>query len=260
MKALYFMVFTFICLNSLTGKAQDTLRPWEDSYRSAFTMPQGRLEMALFHQWRYGIGENLELASNPVIFIPDPNLKLKIQWRRINDLQFASEHGFTIPTLLMRISQIQGAGGIIPRQYDIPLLITINNAVRVSKPLMSRSLLSAKAGILFSIRGKVPDPGSSVDLPILYPRMAVYYHQPVLDFELNYQWNLSRTFKAFIGNELFLVNRKNENLFFEHCGNITWMKKRTGVQAGYKLCYGEYPFGTQWHLLPSLDLLIRNKK
>jgi hypothetical protein len=259
-RTLNTLILVLICQVSFADDAQDSIQEWGGAYKSAYPVQHGKLEMWLFHQWKYGIGNKIEIASNPIIFIPDPNLRMKILWHSIGNIRIATEHGFSIPTLLMRMSQISGAGGIISPQYDIPLLISINNAVRVSKPIYSRSLVSIKAGIILSIKGNEPDPGTSIDLPILYPRMAVFYDQPVYDLELNYQWNFSRIFKLFIGNEFFLVNRKDQNFCFEHSGNITWLKKRTGVQAGYKLCYGEYPFGNQWQLLPSLDILLKGKK
>ena len=43
---------------------------------------------------------------------------------------------------------------------------------------------------------------------------------------------------------------------FEHKGLVIWNKSnRVQLCIGYKACYGEYPFGTQWHLLaPLLDV------
>jgi hypothetical protein len=49
-----------------------------------------------------------------------------------------------------------------------------------------------------------------------------------------------------------------EGFAFEHKNLLTWaLSGRTDIQVGYKLIYGEYPFGGQWHLLPLLDILWR---
>jgi len=47
-----------------------------------------------------------------------------------------------------------------------------------------------------------------------------------------------------------------EKMAFEHKGLLSWQKShRFQFCLGYKLCYGQYPFGSQWHLLgPLLDL------
>jgi len=46
------------------------------------------------------------------------------------------------------------------------------------------------------------------------------------------------------------------DFFMEINGGIFWnivKSAKLGVTA--KLCYGKYPFGTQWHLLPYLDFV-----
>ncbi|MEE8409784.1 MAG: hypothetical protein V3T05_09280, partial [Myxococcota bacterium] len=54
--------------------------------------------------------------------------------------------------------------------------------------------------------------------------------------------------------DLFLMPDSRSTLAIEQSGMATWMATdEFAVQVGYKLVYGEYPFGTQWHLLPLLD-------
>ncbi len=48
----------------------------------------------------------------------------------------------------------------------------------------------------------------------------------------------------------------SDEMAFEHKGLLLWNKsQRFQLCLGYKLTFGEYPFGTQWHLLgPLVDL------
>jgi hypothetical protein len=49
-----------------------------------------------------------------------------------------------------------------------------------------------------------------------------------------------------------------EGFAFEHKNLLTWaLSNRMDIQIGYKLIFGEYPFGVQWHLFPLLDILWR---
>jgi hypothetical protein len=56
--------------------------------------------------------------------------------------------------------------------------------------------------------------------------------------------------------DLFFYPNADEDFAFEHKGLVLW-NKSNGFQfcAGYKLTFGKYPFGTQWHLFtPIFDV------
>ena len=56
--------------------------------------------------------------------------------------------------------------------------------------------------------------------------------------------------------DLRLFPGAEEILAVEHKGMIICRKHELfSIMAGYKLSYGEYPFGTQAHLLPVIDLV-----
>ncbi|MCK4715417.1 MAG: hypothetical protein KAT54_01290, partial [Candidatus Marinimicrobia bacterium] len=55
--------------------------------------------------------------------------------------------------------------------------------------------------------------------------------------------------------DIFYFPGADEDFAFEQKGLIQWNKsKKFQLCFGYKLSYGNYPFGTQWHLLPAFDI------
>ena len=54
---------------------------------------------------------------------------------------------------------------------------------------------------------------------------------------------------------MFIMPNKDGRYAFEHKGLIVWTKnEKFRTLFGYKLFAGEYPFGSQAHLIPMLDL------
>jgi hypothetical protein len=50
----------------------------------------------------------------------------------------------------------------------------------------------------------------------------------------------------------------HQNLFLETTGNILWSITETArLSPGFKLTYGDYPFGGQWHMFPVIDFIKR---
>jgi hypothetical protein len=58
--------------------------------------------------------------------------------------------------------------------------------------------------------------------------------------------------------ENFILCGTPENYFLENKGVLVYTSKKESlrVEAGYKLCFGKYPYGPQWHLLPVIDLIF----
>jgi hypothetical protein len=49
---------------------------------------------------------------------------------------------------------------------------------------------------------------------------------------------------------------ETSRFFGEFSGLIFWnLSKKSKLGLGGRLCYGDYPFGTQWHLLPMIDFV-----
>jgi len=238
--------------------SQDTLTKevWTDG--TACNIPHKRWELGLFTASRYGITDRLELSAHPLMFFLMPQVKLKAGWGSYSGFRLATEHGIFYPTVFMRLVATEGTGGLISPEFDIPQMFAISNRFLVSYGSVKDGLLTAHAGITFSVKFGSLDPQSTIDLPVIYPRLAVFYNQPEFDAGIDFRGEFIPRFGWLFNVENFIVCGTPQNYFMENKGVLAYTSKKESlrVEAGYKLCFGRYPAGPQWHLLPVIDLVF----
>jgi hypothetical protein len=238
--------------------AQDTLTRnyWTDG--TACNIPKHRWELGLFTASRYGISKNLELSAHPLMFFLMPQVKVKIGWGDYSGFRLATEHGIFYPTLFMRLVATKGTGGLISPEYTIPQMFAVSNRFLVSYRPFNKALLTAHAGIAFAIKFGPLNPQSTIDLPIIYPRLAVFYNEPEFDAGIDFRGQFIPRLGWLFNVENFIVCGTEQNYFMENKGVLAYTSKKATlrIEAGYKLCFGRYPAGPQWHLLPVIDLIF----
>lgn len=236
--------------------AQDTLavERWSDG--TAYTLPRTRIELGLFQLSGYGLTDNLEIMAHPAMVWFYPQIKVKKAWKAFSGWQFATEHEISYPTGFYTLVSRKGVGGLVSPEFDMPQMFSIYNAALLSCRPFNRAILTARAGIVFAIRSGPIDPRSTLDFPVIYPRMAPAYHSPEFDLGVDFRGRFSRIFGWIGSGETFILTTAHQNFFFEHKGALVYYSRQSHfmLQAGYKLCYGDYPFGKEWHLLPLVDL------
>jgi hypothetical protein len=244
---LYYMVFS-----------QDSLVKNYWTSGTAFTIPEHRLELGLLTASRYGINNNIELSAHPVMFILMPQVNVKVGWGEFSGFRLATEHGILYPTQFMRLVATKGTGGLISPEFTIPQMFAVTNRFLVSLRPFRKAILTAHAGISFSVKFGPLDPWSTIDLPVIYPRFAVFYSQPEFDLGLDFRGQFIPRLGWLFNLQNFVVCGTEHNYFLENKGVLVYtsVKKTIRVEAGYKLCFGKYPAGPQWHLLPVIDLVF----
>ena len=250
----------FLCLTGLfifSGLfSQDTLTRNYWTEGTACNIPKNRWELALFTISRYGITDKLELSAHPLMVFLMPQVKLKVGWGKYSGFALATEHGIFHPTLFLRLVARKGTGGLISPEYTIPQMFAIYNRFLVSYSPFRQALLTAHAGIEFAVKFGSLDPQSTIDLPIVYPRLAVFYNEPEFDAGLDFRGKFIPRLGWLFNVENFIVCGTPRNYFMENKGVLAYTSKKETLrlEAGYKLCFGIYPHGSQWHLLPVIDL------
>ncbi|MBN1558640.1 hypothetical protein JW998_00205 [candidate division KSB1 bacterium] len=251
-----------ICLLFFSGvstlSAQDLGVKWQNwSAGTAHLLPENRVEIGLFQALRYGYSESLEFSTHPVLFFIVPNFLIKWGHQPVGGFAVASQHGLSHPSPILRILGRQGIGGIISPEFPVPAILSFQNELLLSRPLWNNHLFTASLAFNFAVKSAPLDPRTTIDLPIIYIRSGVYYH--------DYGFKLGGDIKGKLaGRWMYLLNGDgyyypkapaNTNMAFEQKGMLFW-NKSSGFQVciGYVLSYGEYPFGTQWHLLPLADV------
>jgi hypothetical protein len=223
---------------------------------TALTLPDKRLELRLFGLSSYGLTDRIEISAHPVMFWLMPQVKVKYRLSEKGVFTITSEHQLNYPTILLNILSRKGIGGMISPEFDFPQMISFYNGIIITRKIAANSSFTGKAGILFALRSGAIDKRSTIDLPVIYPRLATYYHSPVLNPGIDFRGNIFSSIGGQLSVECFVIPGGTENFFLENKGLLTWtLKTKWQFQAGYRLCYGTYPYGTQWHLLPAFEIM-----
>ncbi|MCX6269534.1 MAG: hypothetical protein NTW16_19635 [Bacteroidetes bacterium] len=225
---------------------------------TACNIPKHRWELGLFTASRYGISDRLELSAHPVMFFLMPQVRLKVNWGEYSGFRLATEHGIFYPTVFMRLAATKGTGGLISPEFTIPQMFSIYNGFRSSYKPFRSAILTVHAGIAFAVKFGPLNPQSTIDLPVIYPRLAVFYNEPEFDAGIDFRGKFIPRFGWLFNVENFIVCGTPENYFLENKGLLAYTSKKETlrIEAGYKLCFGKYPAGPQWHLLPVLDVIF----
>ncbi len=252
-KVMAIIFFTFGTL--FAGEPDETVwRNWSSG--TAYLLPAGRWEIGIFQALRYGYSESLEFSTHPLAFFLMPNLNAKWSHGFYKGFKIATRHSLYYPTPLLRTISREGTGGIISPEFHIPHLVSIYNGVLVSKPIANGHLFTGKAGFCVAFKSGELDERTTIDLPLVFPRLNVFYQGYGFRSGFNLEGKLFSRWNYLVDADVFYYPSAEEKMAFEHKGLLLWTKSQWfQLCFGYKLTYGEYPFGTQWHLLgPIFDL------
>ncbi len=230
---------------------------------TAYPLENGQRQMGVFQPRIYGMNNNLEISTHPLLFFVKPNVKLKKFYKEINGFGLASRYSFDYPTPLFKMLQKKGIGGLLSNPNDvgkIPHLIVLQGELLATK-IFTKHSVTAKLGMSTCL-GCALDSRHLIDYDLAYPRMALYHHGigANMGLDLDYIYSEKISLKA-DGDLLFLPE---ENVFIEHKFLIHYtLSSNYTLSGGYKYSYGYYPFNKReslWNLFPLFDLSWRWNK
>lgn len=265
MKKHLFLMIIFL-INYNISIAAETFK---FSDKNSFIPETNNYYLSLFTFSEYTFSENLSLSLNPLSFFISPSVELKYSFYKDADLAFSSLHSVNYPTLLLSLVKSSGAGGFISPEFEIPNMVSVSNGLISTFKIDSLNYISAMILIDFALNNNDLNPATSIDLPVIFPRTAVLYKSLGISFtcisenyiDKNFNFDGSVTLFSFpltatkIDDEY--PEHSNMRYFAEINTNLVWkVSKKVNIIGGAKLCYGEYPFGGKWHLLPNINLII----
>ena len=103
---------------------------------TAYPLENGKRQMGIFQPCIYGMNNNLEISTHPLLFFVKPNVKLKKFYIEINGLGLASRYSFDYPTPLLKILQKEGIRGFLSNPNDvgeIPHLLVFQGELLATK-------------------------------------------------------------------------------------------------------------------------------
>ncbi|MDP6339652.1 MAG: hypothetical protein QF847_08270 [Candidatus Marinimicrobia bacterium] len=229
---------------------------------TAHTLSQGRWEFGLFQPVRWGQAEGREVSFYKLTAFLMPGATVKQRWLQRYDWTISSSHSVYYPTPLLKMVTKPGIGGMISPEFDIPNMVSVWNMVLASKQLNNDKILTVKAGMALASGGSDLAVESTIDLPLIYHRLAVYYNNWLLRFGSDMNSRLSEKWTYLVDSDLFIIPGMKGSFALEHKGMVTWEKSsRFHISLGYKMVYGQYPDGypneniTRLHILPMIDFV-----
>lgn len=217
-------------------------------------MPQGRWQVGMFQPLRYGLSPTVELSAHPLWFFIIPNLSAKWSHGACSGFNVASRHSIIYPTPLLRTMAKKGIGGIISPEFTVPNMLMINNELLLTHSL-PRVTATLSLGVGLALRSSEFDERTTIDLPLVFPRLNVLYHGYRLFSGIDLQGRLYKKLMWHADANFLYCPPANADFSFEQKALLLWNKSdHFQLCGGCLLTFGEYPFGTQWHLLPLIDL------
>ena len=221
---------------------------------TAYPLENGQRQMGVFQPRIYGMNNNLEISTHPLLFFVKPNVKVKKNHGEYKGLGMASRISFDYPTPLLKLIQREGKFGILskdPDIGDIPNLFVLQGELLVTKKSADYSL-TGKAGLSIC-PGCELDKRHLVDLPLTYPRMTVYHHGFASNVGLDLDYIYSEKISLKTDIDLFFISDKD--VFVENKFMINYqLSPKYTLTGGIKLTQGTYPFGKQLDIFPLIDL------
>ena len=221
---------------------------------TAYPLEIGQRQMGVFQPRIYGMNNNLEISTHPLLFFVKPNVEVKKYLGEYKGLGMASRFSFDYPTPLLKLIQREGKFGILskdPDIGDIPSLFVFQGELLVTKKSADYSL-TGKAGLSIC-PGCELDKRHLVDLPLAYPRMAVYHHGFASNVGLDLDYIYSEKISLKTDIDLFII--PDEDIFIGNKFMINYqLSPKYTLTGGIKLTQGTYPFGKQLDIFPLIDL------
>ena len=221
---------------------------------TAYPLENGQRQMGVFQPRIYGMNNNLEISTHPLLFFVKPNVKVKKHHGEYKGLGMASRFSFDYPTPLLKLIQREGKFGILskdPDIGDIPNLFVFQGELLITKKSADYSL-TGKAGLSICPGCEI-DKRHLVDLPLAYPRMAVYHYGFASNVGLDLDFIYSEKISLKTDIDLFII--PDEDVFIENKFMINYQfSPKYTLTGGVKLTQGTYPFGKQLDIFPLIDL------
>lgn len=240
--------------------------PFRNYAYTSDIMPKGHFRYSLFSNTEYGLTDNITIAAHPLWLFLSPSVEARWELLQKNNYAVSVYHGIVCPTPILSLVSRKGTGGFISPEFEIPFMLSLRNGVLSTYNLAPEQRLTGEFEFEFALFNDALEPGSSIDLPIISPRNAVYYKNAGLNLALGMEGKIRGKFDYYSKAEVFLFPFKDEEYKVEYGNTSSYFGEMTGLAFwniarkfklgfGGRLSYGDYPFGTQWHLLPMLDFV-----
>jgi hypothetical protein len=225
------------------------------SSHSAEIIEKGRWEMGLFQPLRYGYTEKTEFSIHPGWFFLMPNIEIKEAQEDFLNYKVASQYKISYPTVLLNMLSGEGIGMLIAPEHEIPPMFSLSGSLIGTQNFRGLELSLSGGFDLGIVLGDL-NPISTIDLPLVYHRLGVFYNGWGLHTGLDIEKNISKRTEVLFDMDIILLPGYDGNYSFENKLLLIWNKSNNfRAMTGFKFIAGDFPYGKDSRILPYLPVL-----
>ena len=232
---------------------------------TAETLKKRRMEVGVFSPLRYGLKKDLEIKTYPLMNFIMPNLAIKKRYLTKNKIVLSSEHYFSYPTLIMKLISKRGIAGLLPEtQKDkIPQQIYTEHSLILTYTYSDYLIITPKISLSLPLIYKNKN-FTQLDMFLLYNRTAPFGGDLVYSLSFDIDGKIYKKLYYCLDFDLYddlpfklYSDAKEINTVYEHKFYLIWKQNENiAFLLGYKLVYGNYPYGRILNVLPLVDIIF----
>jgi len=184
-----------------------------------------------------------------------PNFILKRSQSDIAGFSSAGQYKIIYPTPFLNMIAKKGIMGIIAPDFQMPPMLGLAASWLMSKNMAGMDI-TLNSGLDLGVAFGDLDSRSTIDLPLVYHRLGVYYNTWGMHMGVDVQKNIFEKIDVLADIDLRALPGLKGNYSLEHKLLLSWYKSENfRVLTGYKFVIGEYPYGPDMRLLPYIPML-----
>jgi hypothetical protein len=220
---------------------------------SALTIEDGRFELGLTSEWRYGLEDDLEISTQPIADLLFPHLGAKKHWGSQGPWHLASAHSIGLSSVFLGQVAREGSGGLLPADLEIPFSFLLGADALVSREL-GAGWLTFGAGL--TLGPTFGDETPILDFPFLYPRFAALNAPVSSQLEARLEGQLGWLGYA-VELALYAWPGLDRGWAFEQALALAIVPSdHFRLELGVRTSVADYPIGTRFHALPTFDIAV----
>ena len=255
-------LFTLFSASIATAEPEYSTVPW--TKEQAQSLQKGEKEIGIFGPLRLGFGEGWEAQIQPLLFFWAPGAMFKKELWSEGDHQISlSTGGVYAPPLLNTLAR-KGIGGVLAPDIEIPKLPKLKLIGHYTwQPNQHAMTLWQRIDVV-PLAGQYDEaavleeggfPYTSIDAPLAYSRSAVFRSGLGLQTGIVFHGSFAARWQYEWKSALWVLPTLDAHRWsYEEQLLLRFVPKANRAwQLGAIYTISDFPYGRQWHILPTID-------